>query len=451
MPLAINLLPRRRWFGRRRRVTYAVAPAAAPALASHYSPDPRFERWRLDTELGREAAASSCTAARLRSLLAEWDAFAHPRRHGPPDPVQAATVERNIARHPNAPADVLGSLLARGCAAEFCANPAAPLTVLEAGALIETAGRDGLLWLLSCPDAPAPLVRLLASGVSGDEEVTWGACHHLSTAGEPKPDAWIDAVCSFLRHWLADAAEPARQLAAQLADFGVVPPKLFGDHAPCPVPGAGAPSLSDEMLMFLFYEQLCVSKVCLMAYQVGLGVGPPFSGPRPTIRAVSPSPRDLRLLALWSRLQTRRGLRWALMFRDLLLRLALLSLYDQTQEPVQRRLLLRHRCATSHLRERFLHAALNASRVGAVSRNPVAVMFAFVAHPRPDETSAYVLYQGAAGPSWFARLVAAVALPPSDPLLSRLAEDGIGLVRAAAKARLRGEKFAWPAENGGAT
>jgi hypothetical protein len=148
---------------------------------------------------------------------------------------------RALAANPSTPPRLLARL-AVTLPDEFCANPAAPLLVLEEPRFSiwvgdEQGGDAGNL--LRCADAPAPLVAAL-SRMAKDKNLREEASLHVAVAGQVAPgEPWWEDVRKIVRRHARALRGDNRQHLLDLIEAGVAPEWLVDAAAlaePPPAP-----------------------------------------------------------------------------------------------------------------------------------------------------------------------------------------------------------------------
>ena len=162
-----------------------------------------------------------------------------------------------IVQNPNAPPPLLARYLGDFPEA-FCANPVAPLLLLETPTFWASVKEDALLRLLTLADVPAPVVAQLAQNPS--PAVADAARLHIRFAGELQ-GPWHEAVreaCkaavkiqSDTRRDTASYAAYRTQLLADWVELGLIPLDFLPwDKLPAPVHREN-PTLDPNRLSFL--------------------------------------------------------------------------------------------------------------------------------------------------------------------------------------------------------
>ncbi|MGC4047026.1 MAG: hypothetical protein QM758_24790 [Armatimonas sp.] len=119
------------------------------------------------------------------------------------------SVLEDIARNPNSPPDVLALLLVRLPVA-FCANPAAPLLLLEHPDMLAARGTVRLMRLLRHPELTGWLLDLLATYPS--PQVADAVRHHVACGGSGE-----------FRPWLQEKLTRRSQTLRRWRDEGMLP------------------------------------------------------------------------------------------------------------------------------------------------------------------------------------------------------------------------------------
>jgi hypothetical protein len=153
---------------------------------------------------------------------------------------------RSLVGNPNAPPVILIRLATR-FPAEFCANPAAPLLVLEVPDVAQHLRMDGVTALLRRGDAPGSLLAALG------QRIGWPAARaeiasHVAVTGEAGGD-WREEAAQALAVQVSALSDGDRSLLALLLEVGAAPPYLAAPlrsalaaqagTAPRPLPAAG--------------------------------------------------------------------------------------------------------------------------------------------------------------------------------------------------------------------
>lgn len=367
------------------------------------------------------------------------------------DPVALA----HMAGDPNTAIDAL-AFLAGVCPREFCANPALPLLLLERPSFPTDIDPASLGRLLSYDAVPEHLLRAFAQ--LGRPDDAMAARLHVGLAGEAADLAAIEAAIARLAtipdddllavllalgavpDWLHRriAVAPNPRLAAALAYAAGRSPTLDLPPAAAPPPAhvAADPARLAQLLQSEVPEEraaAAASPAITPAQLVQARHDEDWSDCHPLVyRAIAGNPSTPpELLVAFARDQSAlsTGARRAVARNPSAPPEALRLLADEPHAPDIQLSLAAHPNLDPAHREQLLAGALE--RAFALA-DPFYRAVA-LAHPRA--TAAQLAAQARA-PFWIERL--AVALNPNTPPDARvtLASDGIGLVRAAARAGL---------------
>nr|CAA9267854.1 hypothetical protein AVDCRST_MAG63-2775 [uncultured Armatimonadetes bacterium] len=351
-----------------------------------------------------------------------------------------------IAANPAAPPDLL-ALLLLPCRDAFCRNPVAPLVTLEAPDFLLMLEDDAQRHLLRSPDAPRPLVALIA-GTSREAALAEEARLHVGTAGEIAGETGdaIEAVRRCWRDHAGAARGDLREAYAELVELGFLPawPELQGASEPSPPDIGRAECLeraeADRVVARALDPATPPADLAALVEHPGLYV-------RLAVVYNPAAPPDL--------LSRSAGHAYRGLFRRPVARhpnadeAVLLGLAGD-DDPAVRRLVRRHPRATDAVVRAAQAAVLGP--VDAPRTSPP--LSRFVALLRPA-TPLKVLHAAADSDHWHDRLAAALAIRPNtrrrsrrrplEALLETLTGDGNRVVRAAARERLRdpGGQFTW--------
>jgi hypothetical protein len=333
----------------------------------------------------REAGDPATPPERLRAILrtGAGDAKVHP-------------IKETLAANPSTPADLLPNLASYFPAA-FSRNPVAPLVLLESPDFLRrmTLKRS----LLRSGDAPAVLVQALTR-YGADKRLHAEAAMHVALAGEVPDDDWRTAVGALWREQAAQATRTERAAYAELVALGLAPEwaadRAQVDEIAARLRRACDPATSTDDLGRLWTHS-------------GSGPGEWMSG----------GSKDRLLHQVLCRNPSMPGREFA-------------------------RVTGRYYAPAEDAEEAWRVARHLAWIVGKGVRLPFT---AFLRLTRPGGVRAPEAQKAARSNQWHERLGAACALDPkhrkSREALDTLAGDGNRYVRAAARARLRGETFAW--------
>jgi hypothetical protein len=172
-----------------------------------------------------EAQGGDTPPERLEELAREFVGYAADGRYAPPirfvDGAERRALGAALAANPNTPPALLAHLAA-SFPAEFCANPVAPLLVLEDLAFVDRLGRANVPGLLRRADLPGPLAGAIA-GNAREPALREEAALHVNVAGEASPETWSDELRDFLRRKVADMRPAGRRVLAERAARGEAP------------------------------------------------------------------------------------------------------------------------------------------------------------------------------------------------------------------------------------
>ena len=367
-------------------------------------------------------------------------------------------VANALAANPSTPLDVLARLTQIAPRA-FCRNPILPLILLEDPDFIEKMPEEGKARVLSSPRAPLWLIQSLAERTAQrDWRLAVAARFHIALAGETPETSWAEEIRIYWRAQMIEVRKlKAGQETWELADLGLIPAALAAFVFP-----EDPYSENDFDAVRLQAE-----REDQKAFEQGMS--------RPMDGKIKDGHHDFSVKGLM------RFLGAAFSPRVSAPRLAELT---QHQEPLVAAAVARHPLASSELLKTLIRHHNPAVR-RAAARHPAlpeAEALAYFnrrckealrngynyyhATPTLDAIARFSALRYAAdkirrpfwpvftdSPDWQDRLAAAVAMTPHpdglplrpkhDNLLQRLTYDGNRLVRAAARARLRGEEFAF--------
>lgn len=372
-------------------------------------------------------------------------------------PLERRVLEALVA-NPSTPPDALAHLVGEVPAA-FCRNPIAPLLALEQPDFLEKLSGRAVRQMLRSPRAPVTLVAQVVA--SADRVLVWGedlaeaARLHVTQQAEEIPDQeWAEHVRRYWQEYARPACWVDRQRHElyELAELTAVPVEWASD--------GNAPLEVNDYADFLRRAGAEYAPQMEQAYQKPPERRFPSDGAHIdrtlyTFVAAAFSP-----WALPDYLET-----WSEQHPDLALAAAqnpnaspaLLEKLARHQDPGVRRAALRHPALPPGAREtcrRLLFRRV--LRLDGFHQEwllqAAYLLVRFVAmQEAPDTLRRPAWHRYARSPLWQDRLAVAVSIGPrpnGQPprprhlvLLRHLSNDGNILVRAAARARLRGETF----------
>lgn len=362
-----------------------------------------------------------------------------------------------LAYNPSMPLEVLTQLIEEAPSA-FCRNPIAPMVSLEMPDFVEKVSPLGLARLLRSPRAPEHLVHQIAEGVGFLDYLTETARQHIQYRQPILDREWSDAVRQFLWQELhAVAEEDQKRIVAELAEIGVIPAAMAAtvEISELPAPedyekfrGKLSPIQAQTLEQGYFRPPLhgmpsIATGDSLFAY-IGATFNPSFPSAlllewhrHPDIAAAiarnPTAPPDVLLrLAKNSDIQIRR-----------------MTLHNPSC-PIEARLIC-CKFVLSQLLNQSADSYLHRQHISWHYPKPWSFGRFFALWKAPEVLRRPFFNRFATSPMWEDRLAAVIAIdhrPNGQPmkpkhrvLLEQLSNDGICLVRAAARARLRGETF----------
>lgn len=370
-------------------------------------------------------------------------------------------VREALAANPSTPPDALAHLV-REAPAAFCRNPVAPLLALEQPDFIEKVSAGGVRQMLRCARAPAPLVTQ-AAAVSprvrrwGNDVAEAARLHVTQHSGEIPDDEWVERVRGYWQEYgKAVTREENRQRHElyELTELAGVPPEwtVYEDGSLEGEDFAGflrraeaefGADLVKDMERFRQTPPQWAFSYDTAGRRIYLFVAGAFSP--------SAQPKQLEEWSghhPWFALAAAQNPNATPTLLDRLFRSA---------DPAVRRAALRHPAAPPGAREtarRLLFRRVLRTYEDDGEWIPQApyLLGRFAAMlEAPDTMRRPLWHRFAHSPLWQDRLAVAVSIGPRpngqpprarhQVLLRYLTNDGNILVRAAARARLRGESF----------
>jgi hypothetical protein len=360
-------------------------------------------------DLLAEAQDPATPPGRLRTLTD--DAPADRRR----------LIRAALAVNPSTPPDVLADVAGEH-PRDVTRNPALPLLLLEDPGWVAQVTASSVLRMLRAPGVPPVLIA--AATAHSDRWVRWEAENHVARAGELAPGEWREAVRAFWWQYAAGTQGEESESIAEMIEYGLLPTGMV-DIPPDPYAEGD----------YVTAHRDAMNQANSMHHYTATVVLSPVATPE-ILRTLVHTNSSLWLWRTLARHPNSSS--------DTLLTLVApsLPLISGAFSASVRRLVFRHPNADARVRAAAVNAAC---RYAEHSPGLPLCNFAVVASGRHEwrkvagrpETSP--LMRDLPGPV----RVTFAALSQDRDALSELGRDVNRVVRAAARARLRGERFTW--------
>lgn len=356
---------------------------------------------------------------------------------------RAKSIRQALAANPSTPITLLAELL-ESCPEAVCRNPVAPLLALESPELAASLSFPACRQLLRCEDAPASLVALLTTRIDSDADIAAEARLHIQIAGEiGKEEAGLEIIRDYWRDYARRRSPWAAHDCLLASELNILPPGLLDDLLP--------ELTARDPFPHLYYETFLERSGGSYRDRIERAANPSAS-----LAEMEDAFKDdvwVRA-ALASNPNLPPHLRSKLLISAEVVRIAITRTPTTTWDELQhlsrestsavKRAILRNPLAQDthyrvNLTSEFLRQYLPSSNDHTITLMRFLALQTIPLHEQPIKSAKLARSQ-----YWQDRLALVLALPPQSgkppQFLKTLAQDGNRLVRAAARARLRGEE-----------